>query len=311
MHATSARSTREPAPIADRLAGAPISWGACEVPGWGVMPTPGTVLGEMAALGLRGTELGPPGFLPQDPAEVQALLARHGLSLVGGFVPLVLHEARAEQAMDEARRAAALMSAAGGRMLVVAAVQDTEWGAPQELDGEAWTRLAQRLDQVASVASEYGMTVALHPHAGTLVETAAQVERALEFVRVGWCLDTGHLLIGGTDPVQFARRNGELVAHVHLKDVDASLAADVRAGRRSLVDATKQGLFKALGEGDARIAEVVDALLAHGYDGWLVLEQDTAITGDEPTVAGGPMRDARQSIAFLHHTARTTEEINR
>jgi inosose dehydratase len=61
----------------------------------------------------------------------------------------------------------------------------------------------------------------------------------------------------------------------------------------------------------ARIVEVIDALRAHGYDGWLVLEQDTAITGDEPTVAGGPMRDARESIAFLHHTARTTEEINR
>jgi inosose dehydratase len=310
MHATPARSNREPAPIADRLAGAPISWGACEVPGWGVMPTPEPVLGEMAALGLRGTELGPPGFLPTDPAEVQALLVRHGLSLVGGFVPLVLHEARAEPAMDEARRAAALMSAAGGRMLVVAAVQDTEWGRAQELDEEAWTRLSQHLDQVASVASEYGMTVALHPHVGTLVETAAQVERALEFVQVGWCLDTGHLLIGDTDPVQFACRYGERVVHVHLKDVDASLAAEVREGRRSLLDATREGLFKALGEGDARVTEVMDALLEHGYDGWLVLEQDTAITGDEPTVAGGPMRDARQSIAFLHHTART-EEINR
>jgi len=75
--------------------------------------------------------------------------------------------------------------------------------------------------------------------------------------------------------------------------------------------AAKYVLFKALGEGDANIAEVMDALQAHGYAGWLVLEQDTAITGDEPTVAGGPIRDARQSIAFLHQTARMTEEINR
>jgi inosose dehydratase len=101
------------------------------------------------------------------------------------------------------------------------------------------------------------------------------------------------------------------VRHAHLKDVDGALAADVRAGRRSLLGATKDGLFTALGRGDARIAEVLDALQGHGYDGWLVLEQDTAITGDEPTVAGGPMRDARESIAFLHHSAPTTEEINR
>jgi inosose dehydratase len=123
--------------------------------------------------------------------------------------------------------------------------------------------------------------------------------------------------------VQFAQKYGERVNHVHLKDVEGALAAEVRAGRRSLLSATKEGLFTALGRGDARIAEVLDALQGHGYDGWLVLEQDTAIeappsgaadrptTGDEPTVAGGPMRDARESIAFLHHSARTMEETNR
>ena len=297
--------------VDDRVAGAPISWGACEVPGWGVMPSPETVLSEMAELGLRGTELGPPGFLPEDPGQLAALLARHGLVLLGGFVPLVLHEPRADQAIEEARRAAQLMSEAGAGMLVIAAVQDMQWSAPRELDDEGWQRIGEHCGEVESVASEYGMGVALHPHAGTLIETAEQVERALEVVDVGWCLDTGHLLIGGFDPVQFAQENGERVAHVHLKDVDAKLAAEVRAGERSLLDATRNGLFRALGQGDARIAEVMDALQVHGYDGWLVLEQDTAITGDEPTVAGGPMRDARQSIAFLHHTARMTEEINR
>jgi inosose dehydratase len=97
------------------------------------------------------------------------------------------------------------------------------------------------------------------------------------------------------------------VVHVHLKDVDATLASEVRAGRRSLLDATRAGLFKALGQGDARIAEIIEALQAHGYAGWLVLEQDTAITGDEPTMAGGPMRDAGRSIAFLHQTAELEE----
>ena len=111
--------------------------------------------------------------------------------------------------------------------------------------------------------------------------------------------------------MRFAREHGDRVSHVHLKDVDGGLAAEVRDGKRSLLSATKAGLFTALGRGDARIAEVLDGLQGHGYDGWLVLEQDTAITGDEPTVAGGPMRDARESIAFLHQSARTTEESNR
>ena len=312
MQATHAQASRRTLPLAERLAGAPISWGACEVPGWGVMPAPDTVLREMAELGMRGTELGPPGFLPEDPKALAEMLDRYGLTLVGGFVPLVLHEREADQAIAETRRAAGVMSQAGGRMLVLAAVQDADWGAPQALDDDGWARLAEHLNLIESLAAdEFQMDVALHPHAGTLIESAEQVERALEVVEVGWCLDTGHLLIGGTDPVRFAQEYGERVVHAHLKDVEAGLAADVRAGRRSLLRATREGLFTALGKGDARIAEVMKALQGHGYDGWLVLEQDTAITGDEPTVAGGPMRDARESIAFLHHSARTTEEINR
>jgi inosose dehydratase len=311
MQQAHARATGAMRKIDDRLAGAPISWGACEIPGWGVMPSPDYVLAEMAELGLRGTELGAVGFFPDDPASVTAQLERHGLELVGGFVPLVLHENDMNPAIDEARTSARLIRDAGGQLFVVGVVQDLEWRAPQELDDAGWGRLAHNLNVIEQLAGEYGLTLAVHPHAGSLIETAEQVERALEVAEVGWCLDTGHLTIGGADPVQFARAHGDRVVHAHLKDVDARVAADFRAGRRSLVDATRNGLFLPLGKGDARIAEVMDALEAHGYDGWLVLEQDTAITGDEPTVAGGPMRDARQSIAFLHQTARTTEEINR
>ncbi|HUA04556.1 MAG TPA: TIM barrel protein [Solirubrobacteraceae bacterium] len=299
------------ASIDDRLAGAPISWGACEVPGWGIMPSAERVLADMAELGLKGTELGAPGFLPDDPASIDQLLMRNGLELVGGFVALVLHEPDLAATIDEAREAASLIAHAGGQMFVVGVVQDLEWSTPQELDDDGWARLARNVTEIDALVSDQGLTLALHPHAGTLIETAEQVERAIEAVDVGWCLDTGHLTIGGTDPVDFANRHGDRVVHVHLKDVDAKVAADFRAGRQSLVDATRNGLFLPLGRGDARIAEVMDALALHGYDGWLVLEQDTAITGDEPTVTGGPMRDARESIAFLHHTARTTEEINR
>lgn len=223
----------------------------------------------------------------------------------------MLHEADVNGAIEEARRAARLISEAGGQVFVAGVVQDLEWSAPRELDDRGWARLADHMREIDGLVSEYGLTLAVHPHAGTLIETAEQVGRALEAVDVGWCLDTGHLTIGGADPVEFARAHGDRVVHAHLKDVDAQVAADFRAGRRSLVDATRNGLFLPLGKGDARIAEVMDALQAHGYDGWLVLEQDTAITGDEPTVAGGPMRDARESIAFLHQSARTTEEINR
>jgi inosose dehydratase len=284
----------------ERLAGAPISWGACEVPGWGRMPAAETVLAEMAQLGLRGTELGPPGFLPSQPAALSALLRHHGLAFVGAFTPLVLHEADREATARLARETIDLLSRAGGQVLVVAAVQDLSWSAPEPLDDAGWQRLAAHAAEIQALAAEHGITFALHPHAGTLIETADQVARALAETEVGWCLDTGHLLIGGTDPAALASEHGERITHVHLKDVDAAVAAELHAGRLSLLQATQQGLFVPLGRGAAAVATVLEALAEHHYDGWLVLEQDTAITADEPAVDGGPVRDATQSIAFIN-----------
>jgi inosose dehydratase len=264
----------------------------------------------MAQLGLRGSELGPPGFLPADPALLRAQLDRHDLEFVGAFVPLVLHERDAAGARETARDTLTLLSEAGGQVLVVAVVQDPEWSPPRELDDGQWRRLAAHAAEIQALAAERGITFALHPHVGTLIETASQVERALAETDVGWCLDTGHLVIGGTDPVWFARRHGARVTHVHLKDVDGGLAAQLRAGRLSLLRATQRGLFLPLGRGVAMVAGTLEALDAHGYDGWLVLEQDTAITADEPAVKGAPMLDAQASITFLN-TAQRTEEINR
>jgi inosose dehydratase len=95
---------------------------------------------------------------------------------------------------------------------------------------------------------------------------------------------------------------------VHLKDVDGELAAELGAGRLSLLDATRRGLFRPLGEGVAEVAATLEALNAHGYRGWLVLEQDTAITAEEPAVKRAAMLDSQQSIAFLN-SAHTKEEM--
>lgn len=308
MTTTVLNGPADPPVPAPRLAGAPISWGACEVPGWGEMPDPEQVLTEMQELGLLGTELGPPGFLPEDPPELSAILARHDLVFVGSFVPLVLHEPSDAEALAAAAETISRLREAGGEVIVVAVVQDADWSRPEPLDDAGWRRLAERAAAIESMASAQGITFALHPHVGTLIETAAQVERALAETSVGWCLDTGHLMIGGTPPAQFARAHGDRVTHVHLKDVDGELAAELVAGRLSLLDATRRGLFRPLGEGVAEVAATLEALNAHGYRGWLVLEQDTAITAEEPAVKRAAMLDSQQSIAFLN-SAHTKEEM--
>jgi inosose dehydratase len=289
------------------LAGAPISWGVCEVPNWGLMLPPERVLREMASLGLRATELGPIGYLPLDAGELRALLERHGLRLAAAFVPLVLHEPSADEAHAEADRMARLLAAAGADVFVAAVVVDHAWSPRIELGDAEWDRVARRLAEVEEIVSGHGLTFALHPHAGTLVETAADVERVLAASDVGWCFDSGHLLIGGVDPAAFVRDNAERIVHVHLKDVDAALAARVRAGELSLVAATQAGLFRPLGQGDSGIEEVVSLLDRHGYERWLVLEQDTAITGHEPPAGDGPVLDVARSIEYLTTLARERE----
>ena len=286
-----------------RLAAAPISWGVCEVPGWGRMLPPDRVLGEMADLGILATELGPIGWLGDEPAVVRAHLERHGLRLVGGFVPLVLHEPAIGATRAEADRVARLLAEAGADVFVAAVVTDAAWSPPVALDDEQWDRLVTHLAEVEELVAGHGLQLALHPHVGTLIERADAVERLLASSDVGWCLDTGHLLIGEVDPAGFARRHGDRVVHVHLKDVDDRVAARLRSGELSLMQATQAGMFRPLGHGDAGIQDVIRLLDESGYERWLVLEQDTAITGQEPPVGRGPVLDVQTSIDYLTNLA--------
>ncbi len=291
--------TAAAAPRSWRLAGAPITWGVCEVPGWGRMLASDRVLAEMASVGLRATELGAPGFLPEDPDALRAVLGAHDMHLVGAFVPLVLHEERADAARAEAERVAASLAALGAGIFVAAIVLDPEWSAPRPLEDAEWRRLVDHLAAIDELVAGHGLVLAVHPHVGTLIERAPEVERLLRDSDAGWCLDTGHLLIGGVDPVAFARDHADRVVHVHLKDVDAALAARVREGELSLMAATQAGLFRPLGRGDVPVDAVMAELDRAGFVGWVVLEQDTAITGDEPAPGAGPVLDARASLEYL------------
>ena len=305
MGSETARSGRDERGTAAtvRLAGAPISWGVCEVPGWGLQLPPDRVLGEMAATGLTATELGPLGWLPRDPSLLREQLDAHGLTLVGGFVPLVLHEPALRDARAAAEAAARELAAAGADVFVCALVADAAWSAPPALDDDGLAIVARNLAAIEQLVAAHGLTLAVHPHAGTLIERAADVERLCAASDVGWCLDTGHLLIGGHDPVAFVADHGDRIVHVHLKDVDAAVAARYGPGGLTLMGATQQGLFRPLGRGDARIVEVLAQLEAHGYERWLVLEQDAALTGEEPPVGSGPVLDVQASIEFVRESA--------
>jgi inosose dehydratase len=280
-----------------RIAGAPISWGVCEVPGWGHQLPAHQVLGEMREIGLSATEFGPDGFLPADPGELAAALARHHLQAVGGFTPFVLHRPDIDPMIELDRLLPGFVAADADVIVLSADSGRAGYDSRPALDDEGWRRLLRNLDRVAARVAERGIRAVLHPHVGTMVETGPDVHRVLDGSAISLCLDTGHLLIGGTDPADLAGQVPDRIAHTHFKDVDLTYARKVRAGRLTYTDAVRDGMYRPLGQGDVDVAAIVDHLRGNGYDGWYTLEQDTILTG--PPAGEGPVADARTSVEYL------------
>ncbi len=270
------------------------------MPGWGYQMDAERVLREAAELGLRAVEAGPEGFLPPDPTEAYLLLSRHGLRLVGGFVPAVLHRPEVREAqLDSVEKQVGLFAAAGAEVVVLAASTGRDgYEESGELDDGEWEELFVTLAMVEEIGARHGLGVVLHPHYGTAIERPEQVRRFLEGCRTGLCLDTGHSMVGGGDPVQVAESAAGRVRHVHLKDVDAGLVQRVVSGAVGYENAVRQGLYRPLGEGDVDLRRVLELLEEVGYEGWYVLEQDVMLDA-EPDAGNGPYEAVRKSIAFL------------
>ena len=286
-----------PSALEDRIAGAPISWGVCEVPGWGYQLDPDRVLTEMRGAGLTATELGPEGFLPTDTEQLKAVLREKDLACVGGFVPIVLFDDDHDPADDLAGPLESLVAAGAGVVVLAAATGSDGYDSRPVLDDDQWATLLANLDRLAAIAADRGLLAVLHPHVGTMVETRAEVDRVLAGSAIPLCLDTGHLLIGGTDPLELAKAVPHRIAHTHLKDVDAALAAKVQSGELTYTEAVRAGMYTPLGAGDVDIAGIVSVLRDNGFSGWFVLEQDTILDG--PPTGEGPVRDVYASVAFL------------
>jgi inosose dehydratase len=287
-------------PFLSRVASAPISWGICEVPGWGKMLSTNRVLSEMAQLGLAGTELGAPGFLPTNPDEIDAILEEHKLKLLGGFTPVVVHDpAERDATMKYVRKTIELFKKTGATQLVSSPVYTWNWDTPGALTNDEIKHMFKVLDEITLMCKDNGISNVLHPHLMTLVETKSDVERVLDGCDVDWCLDSGHLAIGGVDILEFAKTAFDRIGHVHLKDVDLSRAQSVLNRSQSIMQGVQDGLFTVLGKGDVPIIELVTFLENNGYQGWYVIEQDMAITGDLPAPGTGPIELVGESLAYL------------
>ncbi|MDR1902593.1 MAG: sugar phosphate isomerase/epimerase [Treponema sp.] len=126
---------------------------------------------------------------------------------------------------------------------------------------------ADKARQIGVLGKQYGVTVCLHPHLGTMVENKQDIDWFAEFVNaedVSFCFDTAHILTGGMNVVDMFSQYVSRMPYVHLKDVSATL----EPGQ------TQFDRFRPVGEGIVDFTGVLEVLKNHGYRGVLCVEVD-------------------------------------
>ncbi|WP_054952338.1 sugar phosphate isomerase/epimerase family protein [Flaviflexus massiliensis] len=281
-----------------KIAGAPISWGVCEVPNWGYQMSPERVLTEMKKIGLSATEFGPQGWLPIEATARAEAVSTYCLEPVGSFFLAIMHDPDFDP-IPLVEQELAAFEAAGGSNLVLAADSGRDgYDNRPVLDEEGWSTLFTNLDRISQACADRGITASIHPHWGTMVQNVDEVERVLDNSTVALCLDTGHVACGGADVVALTKKYADRVAIVHAKDIHKDMTDRLLTGELVWGDGIKAGMFAPIGQGDIDFATIVKTLSDAGFDGYYVLEQDIMLDR-EPAEGAGPIENARQSFEAL------------
>ncbi|HEY8816228.1 MAG TPA: TIM barrel protein [Candidatus Dormibacteraeota bacterium] len=295
------------------VANAPVSYGAFELT-VGIdpnVPDASMVLDEVAGAGYAGIDLGPAGYFGDRETLAGALESR-GLALCGGFFELPFSDPAAmDGAMlgldelldlfdavaprDGAFKPKPTLADAGSdlrRSRPFQAARDHSLG----FDADAWARFAGGVEMAVARCSERGYEPTLHYEAGTHIEAPWEISAALELTSIGLCLDTGHLMLGGGDPVRALADWGDRINHVHFKDARKAVVEDIVREAAPVSEIWVRHAFCRLGEGDLEVDAVLE-WLRRNYTGWLVVEQD--VLPDPDRMSGRPALDQRANREFL------------
>lgn len=279
-------------PILILSANAPVSYGVFALSRPDRVPLPGgeELLDLVQGAGYEGVDLGPHGLLGTGTALVENL-ERHGLRLCGGWLdfPFAGSDRDFDAALTQARAVLDDFATVASRQdgpapLPTIADSGSEerrrhpgGGPGLSLDRERWDTFARRVERVAGEVRDLGLEPTFHHHAVTHVETPVEIDRLLEDTTIDLTLDTGHLVLGGGDPLEALERWHDRVNHVHLKDVDREVMVAGRGSDDPVRDIWEKRVFVALGEGDVDVPGFMDRLVESGYDGWVVVEQDVVL----------------------------------
>ncbi|EWY37807.1 xylose isomerase [Skermanella stibiiresistens SB22] len=268
-----------------RLGTNPIAWSNDDLPELGGDTPLETCLRETREAGFTGTEMG--NKFPKQADALKATLAAHGLELVSGWYGAELRKRTVEQEMAVMRPHLDLLAACGCEVMVFAETSDTVQGrrdvpvADRPVMGEAeWPVFLDRIAKLSELMAAEGVRLAFHHHMGTVIETAAEIDRLLSGTpdTVGLLYDTGHLTYAGEDPAEVAAKWATRINHVHAKDVRLDVLRRARGERWSFLDAVVNGVYTVPGDGmidfEAAFRPLGALGASAGYEGWVICEAE-------------------------------------
>jgi inosose dehydratase len=278
-----------------RIGNAPCSWG---IYGPGTKDvTPAQYLDEIAETGYPTTELGPYGFLPTDPPQLEDALVARGLTLSGAVHVHPLSDSGSEaELLASVDRIAPLLVALGTPHLIIMDDPGRYDRATQGvLDHAQWRAMTAMLETARRHAHDvHGATLGVHPHIASAIELEDQIDRLLEDTGIDLCFDVGHHAFWDQDPIAYMERVWDRIAYLHLKNVDAAVRTRILAGAIHVADSSQAGVFCPLPDGVVDIAAVLAMARDRGFTGPIVVEQDLATDAAET-----PAALARRNRHFL------------
>jgi inosose dehydratase len=284
------------------LALSPACWGISDVPDWGHQLDVERVLSEAAAVGEGAITAGPPGFLPDRSDEAKPLVKRHRLNVVAGQVHAILHHhdvSGPELAHIDGH--ASWLAALGADTLVLSAITHRAGpvGRPAPLSNAQWAHLVHLIGSVQHVCSRHKLKLAVQPRFGSTIQGPEDIERLLVGSEAGVCLDLVHLMLAGADPLEVLELASGRIRHVHLNDIDADVAKQVRDGSIDFATGVEMGLYMPLGEGRAPVARVIEELRSANYRGWYTLEQEARLFSPDDRPLGRISRSLEYLLPLL------------
>lgn len=290
-----------------KLGIAPIAWTNDDMPDLGAENTFEQCVSEMALAGFTGCEVG--NKYPKDPAVLKAALDLRGLTIANQWFSSFVLSKPMEEVEKDFIAQCKFLKAVGADTIgaseqsysIQGQMHTPVFECKYVMVQKEWERFAKGMNRLGEIADSMGMKLVYHHHMGTVVQTAAEIDKMMDMTdpdKFSLLFDSGHLAYCGEDYVEVLKRNVKRVKHVHLKDIRPDVVKKVKDEKLSFLQGVRAGAFTVPGDGCIDFAPIFDILDAAGYKGWMIVEAE-----QDPAKAN-PLEYALKAREYIRKTAK-------